>query len=106
MPAPLIANPSDMKMSPSGKLLAYAGGEGLQIFHFNGASPITHYTGLLTTDPIDEMFWDNNNHLYAIGHTSNKLYVFTITATSHQQAPGSPYTISSPGNIIVQPLAH
>ena len=39
MPAPLIANPSDMKMSPSGKLLAYAGGEGLQIFHFNGASP-------------------------------------------------------------------
>ena len=106
MPAPLIANPSDMKMSPSGKLLAYAGGEGLQIFHFNGASPITHYTGLLTTDPIDEMFWDNNNHLYAIGHTSNKLYVFTITATSHQQAPGSPYTISAPGNIIVQPLAH
>jgi 6-phosphogluconolactonase (cycloisomerase 2 family) len=106
MPATLIANASDMKISPSGKLLAFAGGEGLQIFHFNGASPITHYTGLLTTDPIDQMFWDNNNHLYAISHTGNALYVFTITPTGHQQAPGSPYAISSPQDIIVQPLSH
>jgi len=57
MPAPLVVNPSDMKISPSGKLLAFAGEEGLQIFHFNGAGPITHYTGLVTTDPIDQMFW-------------------------------------------------
>ena len=106
MPAPLVVNPSDMKISPSGKLLAFAGEEGLQIFHFNGASPITHYTGLVTTEPIDQMFWDNTNHLYAISHTTNKLYVFTITPTGHQQAPGSPYAISSPGAISVQPLSH
>ena len=106
MPAPLVVNPSDMKISPSGKLLAFAGEEGLQIFHFNGAGPITHYTGLVTTDPIDQMFWDNSNHLYAISHTTNKLYVFTVTPTGHQQAPGSPYAISSPGAISVQPLSH
>jgi hypothetical protein len=106
MPAPLVVNPSDMKISPSGKLLAFAGEEGLQIFHFNGAGPITHYTGLVTTDPIDQMFWDNSNHLYAISHKTNKLYVFTVTPTGHQQAPGSPYAISSPGAISVQPLSH
>jgi len=104
MPATLISSPNDLKMSPSGKLLAVGGQEGLQIFNFNGASPITHYTGLLTTDPIAQMFWDNNNHLYAISQSSGKLFVYTITPTKHQEASGSPYTISSPDAIIVQPL--
>ncbi|HZP63905.1 MAG TPA: hypothetical protein VFB28_10860 [Terriglobales bacterium] len=104
MPTTRIANPYDLKMAPSGKLLAAAGQEGLQVFHFNGSSPITRYTGLLTTDPITQMFWDNNNHLYAISQSSNKLYVFGITPTGYRQAPGSPYQISSPQDIIVQPL--
>ncbi len=92
-----------MAMSPSGKLLAVAGTGGLQIFHYNGASPITHDTGLLTSNQIDQTFWDNANHLYAISSTAGKLYVFTITPTSATQATGSPYTISHPQNIIVQP---
>jgi 6-phosphogluconolactonase (cycloisomerase 2 family) len=104
MPATLIKSPYDMKMSPSGKLLAVAGQEGLQVFHFNGANPVTHYTGLLTKEPISQMFWDNNDHLYAISQSSGKLFVYTITPTGHQMAPGSPYTISSPDDIIVQPL--
>jgi hypothetical protein len=104
MPATLVYEPNDLKMSPSGKLLAIGGQEGLQIFHFKRASPMTHYTGLLTTDPIDQMFWDNNNHLYAISHSAGKLFVFMITPTGHHMAPGSPYTISSPDDIIVQPL--
>lgn len=104
MPATSIVSVYDMKIAPSGKLLAVAGQEGLQIFHFNGASPITNYTERLTSDPINQMFWDNNNHLYAISQSSGKLFVFTITPTSHEAAPGSPYTISSPNNIIVQSL--
>jgi hypothetical protein len=96
-----------MKMAPSGKLLAVAGQEGLQVFHFNGAAPITGYTGLLTTDPINEMFWDNDNHLYAItgvfNSGVNRLHVFTITPRDYREAPGSPYTISGPQHIIVQP---
>jgi len=104
MPATSIASVYDMKMSPSGKLLAVAGQEGLQIFHFRGALPIKRYTSLLTRNPISQMFWDNNNHLYAISQTSGKLFVFTITPTQHVRAPGSPYRISSPAAVIVQPL--
>ena len=104
MPATLVANPYDLKMSPSGKQLAVAGQEGLQVFHFRGALPIKGYTGLLTTDPISQMFWDNRHHLYAISHSAGKLYVFTITATTYAMAPGSPYALSAPNSVIVQPL--
>jgi hypothetical protein len=93
-----------MKMSPSGQLLAVAGHEGLQVFHFNGSRPVTHYTGLLTKESIGQMFWDNNNHLYAISNTAGKLLVFTITPTTHQQAQGSPYTVPGAQDIIVQPV--
>jgi hypothetical protein len=104
MPPTLISTPYDMKMSPSGKLLAIAGQQGLQIFHFNGALPVTHDTSLLTSSPINQMFWDNANHLYAISKTGNKLYVFTVTPTFAREAPGSQYMINSPENLIVQPL--
>ncbi len=88
MPTTQIVSPYDMKMAPSGKLLALAGQEGLQIFHFNGAAPMTHFTGLLTTDPISQMFWDNANHLYAISQSGNKLHVFTITPAAAHEASG------------------
>jgi hypothetical protein len=103
MPPTLVQFVNGMAMSPSGKLLAVGGTAGLQIFHFNGASPITHYTGLLTSAQIDQLYWDNSNHLYAISNSAGKLYVFTITPTSATQAAGSPHTITRPQNIIVQP---
>jgi hypothetical protein len=103
MPSSASAYLYDIKMSPSGKLLAAGGSSGLEIYHFNGAAPATHHSGLLTTDPINTMFWDNNNHLYAISKATGKLYVFTVTLTSVKQAAGSPYAISSPSYLIVQP---
>ena len=103
MPGTAVGFVTNLSMSPSGKLLAVAGQNGLQIFHFNGSSPITAYTGLLTTDDVEQCFWDNANHLYAISQTTGKLRVFTITPTVHSQAPGSPYSIHNPANIIVQP---
>ena len=66
MPAVAVGNVNYLKMAPSGKLLAVAGSAGLQVFHFNGASPITKFTGQLTKTSIDQCFWDNANHLYAI----------------------------------------
>jgi hypothetical protein len=92
---------TDISMSPSGKLLAVAGNGGVQVFHFNGANPITHYTGLLSTDQVDQLFWDNDNHLYALSQAAGKLFVFTVTPTKYGQAPGSPYTIASPEYITV-----
>lgn len=105
MPPTLIANPYDMKMSPSGKLVAVAGKEGLQVFHFNGASPVTRFTGLLTSTPINQMFWDNSNHLYAISQSGGEIYVFTITPDGTHKTPGSPYSINSPYSLIVRSLA-
>lgn len=104
MPTTAIQTPYDMKMSPSGELLAVAGQQGLQVFHFNGASPITQDTGLLTSEPVSQMFWDNDNHLYAITENS-QLLVFTITPTGYQAAPGSPYAINGKF-LIVQPLGN
>jgi hypothetical protein len=103
MPQTSLGTVTDLKMAPSGKLLAVAGTSGLQVFHFNGANPITHYTGLLASAQIDQMYWDNVNHLYAISQSAGKLFVFTITPTTVNQASGSPYAIAHPQNIIVQP---
>jgi hypothetical protein len=103
-------NPSSLEMSPSGTLLAVGGSGGLQIFRFNGASPITSFSDVLTTDFIDEMFWDNSNHLYALspfqggpGNTSGpgKLHVFTVTDSGATEAPGSPYSLQNPRNLAV-----
>jgi hypothetical protein len=104
-------------MSPSGKLLAVAsltdysackcgsgswGTAGLQVFHFNGSSPITHYTATLTKTPINSVHWDNANHLYALSYSTGKLYVYTITPTSITPVSGSPYTIGSPTGLFVR----
>lgn len=102
MPKVAVGAVTALAMSPSGKLLAVAGTGGLQVFHFNGAGPITRYTGLLSTSEMDQIFWDNSNHLYAIGSKANKLAVFTVTPTSWTWV--ATYTVNSPVGLIVQPL--
>jgi len=58
-----------MSMSPSGKLLALAGHPGLQIFHFNGAAPITAYGSTwLPSVNVDQLGWDKINHLFALSY--------------------------------------
>ena len=81
MPRTAVQNVTDIAISPSGKLLAVSGTAGLQIFHFNGSKPITHYTGLLTKVEVDQVYWDNDNHLYATSYPGNSLFVFTVTPT-------------------------
>jgi len=103
MPAVSVGSVTGLAISPAGNLLAVAGTSGVQVFHFNGANPVTKYTGLLATGEIDAIAWDKNNHLYAVGQTSGKLYVFTVTATSASQATGSPYSVSSPSSLAVVP---
>ncbi|MGA8621867.1 MAG: hypothetical protein WB660_25500 [Candidatus Sulfotelmatobacter sp.] len=41
MPKTAVTELLDMSMAPSGRLLAVSGTTGLQVFHFNGSSPIT-----------------------------------------------------------------
>ena len=102
IPTTAVTGVSAMKISPWGNLLAVGGTGGLQIFHFNGAQPATEFTGLLTTDTINQMFWDKANHLYAISGSGNKLHVFSITAAGSHEAPGSPYAINQPLSLAVQ----
>ena len=103
MPTSSIGFPTDLEMAPSGTLLAVAGTAGLQVFHFNGAQPITPFTSLLTKNQVDQVWWDNANHLYALSQSAGLLYVFTATPTAIGQAPGSPYTIAKPQNLAVLP---
>jgi hypothetical protein len=103
MPRTAVFSVLTTRMAPSGKLLAVGGTKGLQLFNFTGTSQVTARTGLLTTAEIDQVTWDNSNHLYAISHPGGKLYVFTVTATGVTQAPGSPYTITKPGRLVVEP---
>jgi hypothetical protein len=109
-------NPTSMAITPQGNLLAVGGassdpiltkyGPGLQVFHFNGANPITSYSGILTTAPIDTVLWDSRNHLYALSKSTKKLYAYTVTSTSITAVPGSPYTIAStPNALIVVPTS-
>jgi hypothetical protein len=115
MPVPDVG-PTLMTMSPSGNVLAVAGtdllyatcgwctidlqvtlrGTGLQLFHFNGSQPITPFGKTLTTNSIDQAQWDRNGHLYAVSEDTGKLYVYTVTAASITQAPGSPHSIQNP----------
>ena len=94
-----------MRMDPSGKLLAVAGSNGLEIFHYHGANPVTYAKTLLTSVPVDYLYWDHSNHLYALTRSTigtGKLYVFTVTTTGASQAPGSPHSIPNPDSLIVR----
>lgn len=95
MPAANVGTVADLQIAPGGKWLAVAGTGGLEVFHFNGGSAITRWTGMLTSDSIAQCFWDNTGHLYAISGKTGKLFVFTVTTSGAHAAPGSPY--SAPG---------
>ena len=103
MPSVLVGNVTNYWMSPNGKFLAVGGSAGFQIFHFNGANPITKFTGRLTSSPIDQIFWDNANHVYAISRGAGKLFVWTVTSGGVTRAPGSPHSIANVQNLIVLP---
>ena len=103
MPSVLVGGVTDYRMSPNGKFLAVGGNAGIQIFHFNGANPITKFTARLTSSPIDQIFWDNANHVYAISSQAGKLFVWTVTSTGVTRAPGSPHAITNLQNLIVLP---
>ncbi len=97
-----------MSMSPSGKVLAAAGWDGLQLFNFNPSGQASRLTGLLTSQDIIACAWDNANHLYALvpggpGTTNGGwLHVYTVTSSGATEAAGSPYSIPAGKYLVVQ----
>lgn len=102
MPTSGLEDPSST-FSPDGKLFVLYGdqepaggaGNGIEIYSFNGASPLMLYKSLLIGTQIDEVRFDSSNHLYAMSSHTNELYVFTVTSTSVTQdtelSIGSPF---------------
>ena len=95
MPTASVGWLDSIAASPAGNLLALGGTSGLQVFHFNGANPITPYTALLPVHELSRLAWDTHDHLYGIS-PSGRLYAFKVTTTGNKQASGSPYSISNP----------
>jgi len=92
-----------MSISPAGDLLAVGGYHGFQIFHFNGALPITHYSSVLQAgNHFEEFGWDKSNHLFAV--STDGLRVYNITPLGYSEAPGSPVPISDATSVIVAPI--
>jgi hypothetical protein len=99
MPTTSFTAISAMSISPTGKLLV-VGGKGFQLFHYNGAAPITPDTGLLqAADQFLQFGWDTANHLYAL--SNGQLRVYTVTPTSFEEDSGSPYSIPEGSSLIV-----
>jgi hypothetical protein len=108
----VTVGPQTMSISPSSKLLAVGGGvpscsdcgePGFQVFHFNGSSPITHYTGVLQSgEKFVQFAWDSENHLYALSSTN--LHVYEATSTEIKEVSGSPYSIPEASSLIVLSL--
>ena len=81
-----------IKLNAAGTILAVTAGTGIQFFHFNGAGPITPFTGIIgSSGYISMMSWDKANHLYALNARSGRLHVYTATSTGVVEAAGSPY---------------
>ena len=81
-----------LSISPSGKYLALAG-DGIQIYHFNGSSPITHFVTAKLGAFFDEVAWDGSDHVYVHDPQNGNVHVFAVSSSGIKEAPGSPYSI-------------
>jgi hypothetical protein len=80
---------SSLVLDPTGKILAVATGTGIQLFHFNEASPITQFTGIIgISGSITQMAWDSNGHLYGLNN-SGKMHVYEVNSKGITETSGS-----------------
>jgi len=92
---------SAMGIDPTGKLLAVVGAGGFEVFHFNGADPITTYTGEIKTNDADRFVaWDKNSHMYIL--TDHSVDIYNITPTSYSEL--KPWEFTAPYGMIVLSL--
>ncbi|HEX4039583.1 MAG TPA: hypothetical protein VHX37_16115 [Acidobacteriaceae bacterium] len=104
MPTDQVGYVNDYRFDPTGATLAVAGQNGLEIYGFS-AGKLTAEGGALTSDPIAKVEWDSSGNLYALSTTTGKLYVFSVASGAATAVSGSPYAISSPGDLAVVPVS-
>jgi hypothetical protein len=86
---PILPDVWALKLDPTGKYLAVATLGGVQIFHFNGADPITPFTNIIGTSGYEYLSWDNCGHLYAVDD-SGELHVYTVSSHGITESQDSP----------------
>jgi hypothetical protein len=97
---PALINPAgggsgNMQIDPTGNFLAIAVGTGVQVFHFNGAKPITPFTGVIGTSGfVSQVGWDNDGHLYALNAGEGQMHVYNVTAKKVEETAGSPTPVA------------
>lgn len=110
----VIANESAMAFDPTGKYLAVAIANGIQMYQFQASGVLTPIGSVQESAiPFGNLAWDSSNHLYAItnpnsqlcqsGNSACGLYVFNSNAGALTLAPGSPYAINQAGDLAVVP---
>lgn len=95
--------PVTVSISPSGAVLATAGDEGFQFFHFRGGNQPVKWTGLFSAGGrLMELGWDKADHFYAMTETS--LIMYHVTSTSYKQEAGLPNAFTNGSAFIVLSL--
>lgn len=89
-------------ISPSGTVLPVGLGNDLQLFHFNGGSPITSTTGQIPVKGLmTTLKWDSSGHLYGLDSYTGVLRVYTVGSNGMTEDPGSPVPISGASGLFV-----
>ncbi|MGA8107801.1 MAG: hypothetical protein WBD46_20870 [Acidobacteriaceae bacterium] len=104
MPTDQVGSVNDYRFDPAGDTLAVAGQSGVQIYGYS-AGKLAAEGGPLTADPISKVEWDTTGHLYALSMSTGKLYAFSVANGAATPVSGSPYAVSSPGDLAVVPVS-
>jgi hypothetical protein len=100
MPVTSVAA-SAIGIDPTGKLLAVVGSGALEVFHFNGAKPITKYTGEINTSGANRFVaWDKSSHMYML--TDHSVDIYNATPTTFTEL--KPWEFTAPYGMIVLSL--
>jgi hypothetical protein len=92
---------SAMSIDPTGKLLAVVGAGAFDVFHFNGANPITKYTGEIKTSGANRFVaWDKSSHMYML--TDHSVDIYNATPTTFTEL--KPWEFTAPYGMIVLSL--
>jgi hypothetical protein len=87
---PAVGWVTGMALSPSGTVLAVSVSTGVQFFHFNGAEPLTPFTGIIgSSGYITSMAW-SGFELYAVNGASGKVHVYTVTTKVKEDLEDEP----------------
>jgi hypothetical protein len=101
MPVTSVGDPYSMSIDPTAKILAVGGEGSFQLYHFNGADPITQYSGVIqTNDLIRDIGWDKSSHMYLL--TDHSVDIYNISTTSYTEL--KPWEFTAPYSMIVLSL--